>query len=150
MIHLNNFGTDLHNAHTQPDGAYHYHGNPNSLFDQTNPSMESPVIGFAADGYPIYGSYIFDNQTIRKVKSSYRMKSGARVALGSEASGDFPGGNYNGMFREDYEYVDGLGDLDECNGMVYNGTYGYYVTDSFPWVLNCFMGNVDDSFNKLY
>ena len=26
------FGTDSHNAHTQPDGTYHYHGNPNALF----------------------------------------------------------------------------------------------------------------------
>ena len=24
----NDFGTDSHNAHTQPDGAYHYHGDP--------------------------------------------------------------------------------------------------------------------------
>ena len=22
------FGADAHNAHTQPDGTYHYHGNP--------------------------------------------------------------------------------------------------------------------------
>ncbi len=30
----NNFGTDQHNAHTQPDGSYHYHGNPQALFEQ--------------------------------------------------------------------------------------------------------------------
>ena len=148
MSPLNSFGTDIHNAHTQPDGAYHYHGNPNALFEQTNPAEESPVIGFAADGYPIYGSYIMDNQTIRQVEPSYRMKSGSRVPIGTEEDGDFPGGNYDGMYREDYEYVEDLGDLDECNGMIYNGAYGYYVTASFPWIINCFKGEVDNSFDK--
>ena len=27
------FGADAHNAHTQPDGMYHYHGDPMALFD---------------------------------------------------------------------------------------------------------------------
>ena len=148
MSSLNEFGTDTHNAHTQPDGAYHYHGNPNALFDMTDPTEESPVIGFAADGYPIYGSYISDNGTIRKVESSYTLKTGSRVALGTEANGDFPGGDYDGQYREDYEYVQGHGDLDECNGMTHNGAYGYYITDSFPWVLTCFKGTTDTSFNK--
>lgn len=49
----NNFGTDQHNAHPQPDGSYHYHGNPMALFEQSAIS-ESPVVGFAADGFPIY------------------------------------------------------------------------------------------------
>ena len=148
MSSLNEFGTDTHNAHTQPDGAYHYHGNPNALFDMTDPTEESPVIGFAADGYPIYGSYISDNGTIRKVESSFTLKTGSRVALGTEANGDFPGGDYDGQYREDYEYVQGHGDLDECNGMTHNGAYGYYITDSFPWVLTCFKGTTDTSFNK--
>ncbi|MCG8413181.1 MAG: YHYH protein, partial [Pseudomonadales bacterium] len=60
MSPLNNFGTDSNNAHTQPDGTYHYHGNPMALFDQ-EPNAESPVIGFAADGFPIFGTYIDDN-----------------------------------------------------------------------------------------
>ena len=32
------------------------------------------------------------------------------------------------------------GDLDRCNGMVLDGTYGYYVTDNYPWVLKCHVG----------
>ena len=28
MFSGNNFGTDTHNAHAQPNGAYHYHGDP--------------------------------------------------------------------------------------------------------------------------
>ncbi len=148
MSPINDFGTDTHNAHTQPDGAYHYHGNPNALFDQVNPATESPVIGFAADGYPIYGSYILEDEIVRKVTSSYILKSGNRKKKGDESSGDFPAGSYNGEFIDDYKYVEGHGDLDQCNGMTHNGVYGYYVTDSYPWVLNCFKGTPDSSFNK--
>jgi len=40
------------------------------------------------------------------------------------------------------------GDLDACNGMMRGGIYGYYVTDSYPWMLACFQGSPDSSFNK--
>jgi len=65
-----NFGTDEHNAHTQPDGTYHYHGNPLALFEQSNPTSPSPVIGFAADGFPVFGSFILDGGTIRRATTS--------------------------------------------------------------------------------
>jgi hypothetical protein len=32
---VGNFGADEHNAHTQPDGTYHYHGNPMAMFEQS-------------------------------------------------------------------------------------------------------------------
>ena len=71
------FCTDANNAHPQPDGTYHYHGNPKALFDQ-NAMSQSPVIGFAADGFPIFGSYIDDNGQIRTVTSSFQLLSGSR------------------------------------------------------------------------
>ena len=138
----NNFATDTHNAHSQPDGTYHYHGDPKALYDQDG-GAASPVIGFAADGFPIFGPYINDNGSIRKSVSSYRLKSGNRQAIGTN-----PGGAYDGTFIQDYEYVSGLGDLDECNGMTLNGQYGYYITEVYPWVLGCFKGTPDASFNK--
>ncbi len=138
----NNFGTDAHNAHTQPDGSYHYHGNPQALFNQ-QASSESPLIGFAADGFPIFGSFINDNGQVRAVSSSYRLKSGNRPA-----GNDDPGGTYDGTYVDDYEYVEGLGDLDECNGMMRNGSYGYYVVDQYPWVMACFQGTPHSSFEK--
>ena len=136
------FNVDTHNAHAQSDGTYHYHGSPFALFGDDNSAI-SPVIGFAADGFPIFGSYIQDEQVIRKAQSSYRLKSGARPSGDGE-----PGGNYDGIFRDDYEYVEGLGDLDQCNGMTVDGVYGYYVTDDFPYVLACFSGTPDESFVK--
>jgi hypothetical protein len=102
------------------------------------------VIGFAADGFPIYGPFFDDNGTIRRAKSSYTLKAGNRIAI----DGENPGGQYDGTFRDDYEYSMGTGDLDECNGMIQNGTYGYYITDSYPWVLGCFKGTLDPSFSK--
>ncbi|MEM7256371.1 MAG: YHYH protein, partial [Pseudomonadota bacterium] len=142
MFASNGFRVDSHNAHTQPDGAYHYHGDPVALFDRSG-TVVSPVVGFAADGFPIYGSYIEANGSVRKVQSSFQLKSGTRPVDNNQ-----PGGSYDGSYRDDYEYVDGSGDLDECNGMMVDGSYGYYVTDSYPYVVACFKGSVDESFSK--
>lgn len=139
------FGADAHNAHTQPDGTYHYHGNPLALFDD-NPGLNgSPVIGFAADGFPIFGSYFLDPATnqIRKAISGYTLKVGSRPGPDDQN----PGGEYDGMYNDDYEFTD-AGDLDRCNGMVLDGTYGYYVTDNYPWVLKCHVGTPHTSFSK--
>ncbi|NOI28308.1 YHYH protein [Vibrio coralliilyticus] len=154
MSSLNGFGTDIHNAHVQPTGEYHYHGNPVAMFIQDCAGGEaSPVIGFAADGFPVYGSCFTDSSTgqVRKAVSSYQLKSGARVDEGSYTApvvgGNVASSNYDGQFRGDWEYTLALGDLDECNGMTVDGQYGYYVTDTFPWVLNCFKGTTDSSFS---
>ena len=144
MSPLSGFGTDQHNAHTQPDGRYHYHGNPEALFDDNPGPDGSPVIGFAADGFPIFGSYFLDldSGSVRKAVSGYTLKAGDRPV-----SADDPGGTYDGTYIDDYEYTKS-GDLDACNGMTVDGQYGYYVTDAYPWVLACYSGTPDNSFNK--
>ena len=71
------------------------------------------------------------------------MKSGTRPTGEGE-----PGGTYDGTYRDDYEYVEGSGDLDECNGTTLNGVYGYYITDGFPYIMSCFKGTPDPSFLK--
>lgn len=141
----NKFGADQHHAHTQPDGRYHYHGSPAAMFDDNPGPDGSPVIGFAADGFPIYGSYFLDPDSgaIRKAVSGYSLKAGSR----GTKTDDNPGGNYDGSYIDDWEYT-AAGDLDECNGMMINDQYAYYVTDSYPWVLGCFKGTPDTSFNK--
>ena len=140
----NEFGTDSHNAHTQPDGAYHYHGDPRAMYDDSG-NTASGLLGWAADGYPIYGPWFDDGGTVRKAVSGYALKQGDRVNQAGE--GAFPGGAYDGSFIDDYEFT-GFGDLDECNGMTVDGVYGYYVTDRYPWVIKCFKGTPDDSFMK--
>lgn len=138
------FGTDSHNGHTQPGGLYHYHGSPNALYDPEETDQGSPVIGFAADGFPIYGPHYIDEKTGKMMvaKSGYTLKSGER-STGS----DSPGGTYDGTYIQDYEFTD-AGTLDECNGMTLNGHYGYYVTSTYPYVMGCYSGIPDQSFSK--
>lgn len=156
MSPLNTFGTDAHNAHTQPTGKYHYHANPVAMFEQSCGETASAAIGFAADGFPIYGACFKDPDTgeVRKAQPSYALKDNGgprqdvtgyqtpQAGVGVVASG-----NYDGQFRGDWEFIANSGDLDQCNGMTINGQYGYYVTDSFPWVINCFKGSTDSSFS---
>jgi hypothetical protein len=54
-----------------------------------------------------------------------------------------------GTFTQDYEYVDGIGDLDQCNGRFGvtpefpDGIYYYVVTDDFPFFTRCLKGNAN-------
>ena len=137
------FGADEHNAHTQPGGLYHYHGSPEAMFDNNPGPDGSPVIGFAADGYPIYGSFFLDDESgmVRRAISGYTRKTGTR----GTRSDTNPGGEHSGRYVDDWEFTD-AGDLDECNGMTVGDQYGYYVTDSYPWVIKCLRGTPDSSF----
>jgi hypothetical protein len=51
-----------------------------------------------------------------------------------------------GSFVQDYEYVAGLGDLDQCNGRTGvtpefpSGIYHYMITTTFPFVHRCVRG----------
>ncbi|MCP4380857.1 MAG: YHYH protein [Hyphomicrobiales bacterium] len=143
MSPLAPFAEDDHHGHSQPDGRYHYHGNPMALFDSEPGPNGSPLIGFAADGFPIFGSYFRGEMgDLRKAVSGYTLRTGERP------SGDGnPGGLYTGLYRADYEFTD-AGDLDACNGMTVNGVYGYYVTDAFPWVIACLTGTPNPLFSR--
>lgn len=124
-----NLGIDSSNAHVQPNGTYHYHAAPKGLINKTGQSL----IGWAADGFEIH--YIGS-----KAKSSYRLKSGTRP------SG--PGGKYNGTYDQDWEYIEGHGNLDQCNGGDLNGTYTYFITDTYPFIQRCVFGTADASFER--
>ncbi|MBT3784160.1 YHYH protein, partial [bacterium] len=111
-----NLGFDFNNAHVQPTGKYHYHGIPTSLVSSGIETRHSLLLGYAADGYPIYSRYGYADPNdslsgIKELQSSYQLKSGTR----SGGPGG-PGGTYDGTYVEDYEYISNVGDLDECNG----------------------------------
>jgi hypothetical protein len=147
-----NLGLDEHNAHVQPTGAYHYHGLPAGLIGKLGgDGRKMLLIGWAADGFPIYSAFGHANpkdgkSPLRKMRSSYRLKSGERPTG--------PGGRYDGQFTEDYEFVKGSGDLDDCNGRFGvtpefpQGIYHYYVTEEFPHIARLFRGTPDASFRK--
>jgi len=143
-------GVDANHAHVQPDGAYHYHGLPTGLIEKlTGGKPQVILLGWAADGFPIYGPWGYSapddtNSPIVRLKSSYRLKPGER------AGG--PGGKHDGSFVADYEFVKGAGHLDECNGRFGvtpefpQGTYYYVLTDNFPFIPRMLKGSPDASF----
>jgi hypothetical protein len=117
-----------------------------ALFDPEESDQGSPVIGFAADGFPIFGPHYIDASTgeMREATSGYTLKSGERPSDDSS-----PGGSYDGTYIQDYEFTD-AGTLDECNGMTVDGQYGYYVTSSYPNVMACYTGTPSLSFFKFW
>lgn len=145
-------GIDFNNAHVQPTGAYHYHANPLGLMRNLKSDGTKMIqIGWAADGFPIYGLYGYTNpddakSPVKKMKSSWRLKKGTRP------SG--PGGVYDGSFTKDWEFVQGSGDLDECNGRTGvtpefpKGTYYYVVSENYPWIPRKYKGTPDKSFER--
>ncbi|MEO1005244.1 MAG: YHYH protein [Cyanobacteria bacterium J06638_38] len=148
-------GFDENHAHVQPEGTYHYHGLPTLLLDdlKVSPEKHSPLVGWAADGFPIYALYGYENgktadSEIVTMTSSYRLKTGDRPG------GDEPDGTYDGTFVRDYEYIEGAGTLDECNGRMTvtpefpDGTYAYFLTSDFPIVPRCFKGTPSQDFAK--
>lgn len=143
-------GFDDSNAHVQPSGLYHYHGLPEQLLDGYESGDHSPIVGFAGDGFPVYYLYSYEDaedtdSDIVELESGWELKSGTRP--------DGPGGSYDGTYNEDYEFTD-AGDLDECNGRwgitpeYPDGTYYYVLTEEYPYVPRCLMGDIDDSFVK--
>ena len=142
-------------GHPAPGGAYHNHVNPKCLYDATLTTAHSPIIGFALDGFPVYGAYGYATPTnslsaIKRMTPSFVLSaSTGSVLLGANSAsaastpttatsrlngppvnGTYPLGN----MLEDHIYVAGSGDLDFHNGRYCvtpeypNGTYAYFVT----------------------
>ena len=144
-------------------GNYHHHQNPSAfdldlnvvsticnLYDADglyaiDSTQHSPLIGFAYDGFPIYGAYGYANTDgtggIVRIKSSYQLKT-------TRGTGNVPSETTwpLGTFREDYEYVDHSSQsdyLDEHNGR-------FCVTPEFPNGIYCYFATVDSNWNSAY
>ena len=147
-------GLDCNNAHVQPTGKYHYHGLPTLFISNNNiPSNAMTLIGYAADGFPIYYKYAYSdaddlNSAIIEMQSSYELKTGNRPGNGVTAPCDV----YNGVYSNDYKYTELLGDLDEANGRTGitpeypDGTYYYVITEDFPSIPRYFKGTPSQDF----
>ncbi|MBK9631160.1 MAG: YHYH protein [Saprospiraceae bacterium] len=106
--------------------------------------MHSPIIGFAFDGFPIYGAYAYSNPngtgSIKRMQSSYqKRKISSRTILpngmtASNAGPDVSSRYPIGYYIQDFIYSPNSGDLDEHNGRFCitpdypNGQYCYFVT----------------------
>lgn len=164
-------GFDCAKGH--PAGTnYHHHQNPSafkydattsntyssicSLYDSEglyviNPAVHSPLIGFAYDGFPIYGAYAYTNVNgtgaIARMKSSYQLKSQTTRTNGPTV-GQTIGSQtfFNGYFKEDYEYVAHPTDptyLDEHNGRI-------CVTPEYPAGIYCYFATVNADNSSVY
>jgi hypothetical protein len=150
-------GLDQNHGHVQPNGAYHYHGLPTLLIARLSGGENKMThVGWAADGYPVYAVYAYVNPAdpksgVKAMKSNYRLKTADRGGDGK----DSPTGKPDGSFGLDYEYVPGLGDLDEFGGRTGvtpefpQGTYYYMLTEEFPFIPRKLKGTPDPSFNKM-
>lgn len=148
-------GVDQHNAHVQPNGTYHYHGIPTGLLERFDYKHQPALLGFAADGFPVYGPWGYKKADdpesgMKELSPGYRLRDGTRP----NGPGG-PGGAYDGKFTADYVYQAGLGDLDECNGRdgvtaeYPNGTYYYVLSQAFPHIPRCLRGQPSESFRRL-
>ena len=154
-------------------GNYHHHQNPSAykldlnvisticdLYDADglyaiDSTAHSPLIGFAYDGFPIYGAYGYKNADgtggITRIKSGYQLRNittrtlwadGTDVADGPSVSTTYP----LGYFREDYEFIAHTGQedyLDEHNGR-------FCKTPEYPNGIYCYFATVDANWNSAY
>lgn len=153
-------------------GNYHHHQNPSafkldlnnvsnvcSLYDADglyvlDSTRHSPLIGYAYDGFPIYGAYAYKNTDgtggIIRMKSGYHLRKisdrtkwadGTDVPDGPAVSQTYP----LGYFREDYEYIAAVSPdvLDEHNGR-------WCVTPEYPAGTYCYFATVDEKWNSAY
>lgn len=118
-------------------------------------SQHSPILGWSYDGFPIYGpwGYVNDDGTggIEHKESSWQVRNITQRTTCSDgttvAAGPTVAQTPLGAYVEDFEHVDGLGDLDEYNGHFavtpeyLERTYHYHVTiddqgeGAFPYVI---------------
>jgi hypothetical protein len=155
-------------------GNYHHHQNPSAFNLDLNvistvcnlyladglyaldSTKHSPLIGFAYDGFPIYGAYAYKNADgtggIVRMKSSYSYRNitvrntyddGSSVTAGPNVSATYP----LGYFREDYHYTPTTAAtpdyLDAHNGR-------FCVTPEYPAGIYCYFATVDANWNSAY
>lgn len=154
-------------------GNYHHHQNPSAFnldlniistvcdlyqaegLYTINSSEHSPLIGFAYDGFPIYGAYAFTNSDgtggISRMKSGYQLRNittrttsptGASVSAGPAVNTTY----FLGYFKEDYEFISHPGQddyLDEHNGR-------FCITPEYPAGIYCYFATVDANYNSFF
>lgn len=154
-------------------GNYHHHQNPSAfkldlhvvssicnLYDADglyviDSTRHSPLIGFAYDGYPVYGAYGYKNNDgtggIVRIKPGYRLRNisvrthhadGTDVDDGPPVSSAYP----LGYFREDYEFVEHPGEDDHLDA--HNGRF--CVTPEYPAGIYAYFATVDHNHNSAY
>lgn len=182
-VYFENIGFDCAHGHPGPmTSDYHHHQNPSAFNIETVPSSSicniyladglyvpnatkhGPLIGFAADGFPIYGAYGYTNpldtsSPIKRITPSYKLRNitdrttlpNGTAALGPtltqmvqiQGPGQPQIQAILGAYLEDFEFVSGLGDLDENNGR-------FCKTPEYPNGIYCYFATIDTNNKPVY
>lgn len=130
-------------GHPQQQGEYHHHVSPTCLYNDGDSTNHSPIIGYAFDGFPIYGAYAYTNTNgtgaIKRMESSYVLSTNTTRTNGPAVNATYPAG----CFIEDYIYTAGAGDLDERNGR-------FCVTPEYPLGTYAYFVTIDASLNPIF
>ena len=143
-------------GHPAGNGEYHHHVNPTCLYNDSDEANHSPIVGYAFDGYPIYGAYGYSNpldpnsavsrmqsgQQLRNISSRQTLADGTNLPAyqyGPTVNSQYP----IGSFIEDYEYIEGSGDLDEHNGR-------FCITPDYPEGIYAYFITIDDYLDPVY
>ena len=167
-------------------GAYHHHqlpmrfdsatevssdvcqDHPSDALYTLNTAEHSPLIGWAFDGYPVYGPFAYSTADgsggVERIETSYQLRditvrttlpNGTTLspfqygpAVGAWVTPAIPPGASPvqavlGAYMQDYAYVEGSGHLDEFNGR-------FAVTPEFPEGTYAYYATVDAEFNSAY
>jgi hypothetical protein len=137
---------DACSGHPDQSSTYHHHIYPTCL-QAIDATKHSPLVGFSFDGFPVYGPYAYASTNgtgaLKRMTPSYQTRNittrttlpGSTTVLEASKQGPTVSTQYPiGSFLQDYEFVQGSGDLDAYNGRFAvtpeypNGVYAYYVT----------------------
>lgn len=55
---------------------------------------------------------------------------------------------YDGPFIDNWEFIEGMGDLAQRNGIYQDDVYGYVVAETYPHAMGYFAGTPDPPFTK--
>jgi hypothetical protein len=121
-------------GHTAQRGDYHFHAVLEECVLGADPGDgPSPIIGFALDGFPIYGP-----------RGCLDAECNEVVAMQSswETTGDPTTYAWDANACTAESCDAGQGEfLDRCNGRVGpDGRYAYHITSTFPYILGCYRG----------
>lgn len=154
-------------------GNYHHHQNPSAfkldlnvvsnicnLYDADglyalDSTQHSPLLGFAYDGFPIYGAFGYKNANgtggIARMKSGFQLGTNPGRTHWPDGTDvdDGPAFNatyFRGYFREDYQFVAHPGQEDYLD--IHNGRF--CVTPEYPNGTYAYFATVDENWNSAY
>jgi len=161
-------------SHSAPQGTFHFHKLQVKCLLQSavsssqpwnnadpSPSQPSPIIGYAFDGFPIYGPYECTDVSctaVQEMRSGWDATGYQAGTVGCASSASCSNGyctavSINGVSttacvpktctwsNHAYSAKAGSQYLDQCNGHYGpNGDYHYHTTSTFPYILGCYRG----------